>query len=198
MSTALVPVADDDEFGDASFLDNFDVDAAVAAARTPAMEEKPAKRAKLSPDNHNRNNDCLEDSLQKHFGFSHFRPGQKEAIQAILDGQDVAIFWATGAGKSICYQLPALLSNRVTVVISPLISLMQDQVHKLNGLSEHNLATYLGSSQADPMEEMRALQGKYSLIYVTPEKLVSSAGFLDQLANLNLALIAVDESHCIR
>jgi ATP-dependent DNA helicase RecQ/Werner syndrome ATP-dependent helicase len=198
MSTALEPVADDDEFGDASFLDNFDVDAAVAAARAPTMEEKPAKRAKVSPDNHNRNNDCLEDSLQHHFGFSHFRPGQKEAIQAILDGQDVAIFWATGAGKSICYQLPALLSNRVTVVISPLISLMQDQVHKLNGLSEHNLATYLGSAQADPVEETRALQGKYSLIYVTPEKLVSSAGFLDRLANLDLALIAVDESHCIR
>ena len=116
----------------------------------------------------------------------------------MLEGRDVAIFWATGSGKSICYQLPALYSNRVSLVISPLISLMQDQVHKLNGLSEHNVATYLGSAQMDPNEETKALRGDYPLVYVTPEKLVS-AGFLDRLSQqVDLCLIAVDESHCVR
>jgi ATP-dependent DNA helicase RecQ len=95
-----------------------------------------------------------------------------------------------------------LHTKRPALVISPLISLMQDQVHKLNGLSDtdggtKNLATYLGSGQLDPMEETRALRGEYLLVYITPEKLLSN-GFLDRLARLNLCVIAVDESHCVR
>jgi superfamily II DNA helicase RecQ len=183
----------DDEFGDDSFLNDFDVDAAVSAARGGATQESSAKRPKVAPET----NFKLEETLQEYFGFSNFRPGQKAAIQAVLSGQDVAVFWATGAGKSICYQIPALYRKKITLVVSPLISLMQDQVHKLNGLSEANVATYLGSGQPDPMEETNAMASRYSLIYVTPEKLLS-VGFLDRVANLDICLIAVDESHCVR
>jgi ATP-dependent DNA helicase RecQ len=188
---------DNDEFGDASFLADFDVDAAVAAARpsTTSTPCPPAKRPKVSPEPPSFPG--LETSLQRHFGFPKFRSGQQQAVEAALQGRDVAIFWATGAGKSICYQLPALHLQKVAVVISPLISLMQDQVHKMNGLSERNVATYLGSAQMDPQEEQRAMRGEYLLIYVTPEKL-QSQGVLDRLAKLDLCLIAVDESHCVR
>ena len=183
----------EDEFGDDSFLDDFDVDAAVSAARGGETPEPSAKRSRVSPDTSTK----LEETLQEYFGFSNFRPGQKAAIQAVLSGQDVAVFWATGSGKSICYQIPALYRKQITLVVSPLISLMQDQVHKLNGLSEANVATYLGSGQPDPMEETNAMASRYSLIYVTPEKLLS-AGFLDRVASLDICLIAVDESHCVR
>jgi ATP-dependent helicase YprA (DUF1998 family) len=183
----------DDEFGDDSFLNDFDVDAAVSAARGGETPEPSSKRPKVSPDTSTK----LEETLQEYFGFSDFRHGQKAAIQAVLSGQDVAVFWATGSGKSICYQIPALYRKEITLVVSPLISLMQDQVHKLNGLSEANVATYLGSGQPDPMEETNAMAGRYSLIYVTPEKLLS-VGFLDRVANLDICLIAVDESHCVR
>ena len=193
---------DNDEFGDASFLENFDADAVIAAHIS--VDEKPSKKARvsLSPEKHNKTRtspptEILEECLGKNFGFSSFRPGQEQAVRAILDGRDVAIFWATGSGKSICYQLPALYSGRVSLVISPLISLMQDQVHKLNGLSERNVATYLGSAQTDSYEETKALRGEYPLVYVTPEKLMAN-GFLDRLSTVDLCLIAVDESHCVR
>ena len=206
----------DDEFGDASFLDDFDVDAAVAAATSPPVPPPapPAKRAKVSPEHpistaaprdSNRNKyessskfSSLENCLQQYFGYSEFRPGQKHVIECILQGQDVAVFWATGSGKSMCYQLPALyFDGQVALVVSPLISLMQDQVHKLNTLSERNIATFLGSAQHDSRAESKALAGEYPLVYVTPEKLMAS-GFIDQLSRLNLCLIAIDESHCVR
>ena len=119
-------------------------------------------------------------------------------MKHILNGEDVAVFWATGSGKSLCYQIPALHTQQIAVIVSPLISLMQDQVHKLNGSNGTKpIATYLGSGQLDPMEESRALKGEYTFIYVTPEKLLSGR-ILDRLAQLDLCLIAIDESHCVR
>jgi superfamily II DNA helicase RecQ len=189
---------DNDEFGgdDPSFLNDFDVDAAVSAARGGATQASSSanKRPKVV---FQETNFKLEETLEEYFGFSNFRPGQKAAIQAVLSGQDVAVFWATGAGKSICYQIPALCTKNITLVVSPLISLMQDQVHRLNGLSEANVATYLGSGQPDPMEETNAMASLYSLIYVTPKKLLSD-GFMDRVADLDICLIALDESHCVR
>jgi len=205
---------DGDEFGDASFLEDFDIDAAVAGAiNNESLSIKtsappPAKRAKVSPENSreqrvlqpntiNTSKEELEDCLRRYYGYSSFKSGQLSAIQAVLRGEDVTVFWATGSGKSLCYQIPALYSKKVAVVISPLISLMQDQVQRLNGLSNEKLATYLGSAQVDGMEEARALRGEYPLVYITPEKLMTS-GFLDRLANnLNLCCVAVDEAHCV-
>ena len=95
------------------------------------------------------------------------------------------------------YQIPPLLlRNKVAIVISPLISLMQDQVQRLNGLCDTPLATYLGSSQTDASEQSRALNGEYRLVYITPEKLMTD-GFLDSLAKLDLCCVAVDEAHCV-
>jgi superfamily II DNA helicase RecQ len=147
----------------------------------------------------------LEDCLQHYFGFSKFRAGQHQVIDALVHHQkDAAVFWATGSGKSLCFQIPPLYLNKVAIVVSPLISLMQDQVRKLNGLlpnDANRLATYLGSGQMDPQEEQKALNGDYRLVYVTPEKLVSG-NFLKSLAYLQqtkqaLCLFAIDESHCV-
>ena len=193
----------DEGYGDDSFLIDFDVDAVVDAARKDKpmnmnTPELSAKRPKISPEIPARGAGTLEETLQTHLGFSTFRPGQKEVIEAILRGQDVAVFWATGSGKSICYQIPALYTRQTAFVISPLISLMQDQVHKINGKSEiADIATYLGSGQLDKSQEEKAMRGEYLLVYLTPEKLLST-GFLDRMAKLNPCLIAVDESHCVR
>ena len=149
----------------------------------------------------------LKETLSKFFGYPDFRPGQMEIVQAALKGQDVAVFMATGSGKSICYQIPALHNETITFVVSPLISLMQDQVHKLNGLffdgnnEVDNLATFLGSGQFDVTQERKALNGAFRLVYITPEKLLS-AGFLDRLLTLHtskrkIGLIAIDEAHCV-
>ena len=144
---------------------------------------------------------ALKQTLQKYFGYSNFRSGQLEVIQASLAQRDVGVFWATGSGKSLCYQIPALHTGHIAVVVSPLISLMEDQVHKLNGLSEQPLATFLGSGQVDASMEERAMDGEFPLVYVTPEKMLSM-NFLDRLAHLHkhknrLSVIAIDESHCV-
>ena len=145
---------------------------------------------------------ALEKTLHRHYGHSSFRRGQLEVIQAVLEKRDAAVFWATGSGKSLCYQIPALhTDNKTAIVVSPLISLMQDQVAKLNGQGDRQLATFLGSGQPDPTQETKALRGEFPLVYVTPEKLLSN-GFLEQLADLHskrgaLSLFAVDESHCV-
>jgi hypothetical protein len=197
---------DNDEFGDSSFLADIDVDQLVENNRreSSAAEENasPNKRPKLQAVSAKSSIDdsALLQTLKDTFGYSAFRHGQAEVIHALLNKRDVAVFWATGQGKSLCYQIPALHGNQTAIVVSPLISLMQDQVHKLNGLSDKPVATFLGSGQLDPGEERRALQGAYNLIYITPEKLAAS-GFLNQLAQLHaskpIALFAVDEAHCV-
>lgn len=141
--------------------------------------------------------------LKDYFGHESFKPGQLEVVRAALAGRDVAVFWATGAGKSLCYQLPALQTGKTAIVVSPLISLMQDQVIKFNatiGAAEGgHRACFLGSAQADKEVEHRAARGEYRVVYMTPEKLTS--GFLGRLTSLHadrrLALLAVDEAHCI-
>ena len=114
------------------------------------------------------------EALRQFFGYSGFRPGQEELIDAILAGRDVLGVMPTGGGKSLCYQIPALLLPGVTLVISPLISLMKDQVAALN--REGVAAAYLNSSLSPTQQRLvcqRALQGAYRLLYVAPERLES-------------------------
>lgn len=135
--------------------------------------------------------------LQKDFGFAAFKEGQKAIIEAIIRGRDVLAVMPTGAGKTLCFQVPALALAGTTVVISPLISLMKDQVDSLSVMGVE--AAFINSSL--PPEEMRRIMAKtrlgaFKLIYVSPERLELDS-FRDLLAKLDIALVAVDEAHCI-
>ena len=141
--------------------------------------------------------DRLADALKKHFGHDAFRPMQREIIDGVIEGRDTFVIMPTGGGKSLCYQLPALVSAGVTVVISPLIALMQDQVAQLkqNGIRATLLNSTLDRDEAWDRER-RALQGEYDLIYLAPERLMSTSGSR-LLRELNVARFAIDEAHCI-
>lgn len=198
-----------DDFDDN--LADFDLEGAIAAAKPHAKPDGKEEIKQESPRNqsssnsvcHNYSDSACVGTLQKHFGYSSFRSGQLEVIQNILQGRDCEVFWATGSGKSLCYQIPALLTGKTVVVVSPLISLMVDQVKNLNntvGAGEQDLACFLGSQQNNPHIELQALQGHFRLVYVTPEKL-ESGSFLSRLADLHaskgLCMLAVDEAHCV-
>ena len=138
-----------------------------------------------------------QEALKKYFGYDSFRPMQAEIVQTVYDRRDCLVLMPTGGGKSICYQIPAVTTEGITVVVSPLISLMKDQVEalKANGIP----AAFLNSSQSyseSQAIENQLFEKKLKLIYVSPEKAVSQS-FLPLLKNLNISLIAVDEAHCI-
>jgi len=136
-------------------------------------------------------------TLRSTFGYSAFRPYQREIIQSIMAGRDVLALLPTGGGKSLCYQIPALLLDGLTVVVSPLIALMKDQVDRLQSLGI--AATYINSS-LDSSEirerQMAVARGEVKLLYVAPERLMAG-GFIRRLARLQVALVAIDEAHCI-
>ena len=135
--------------------------------------------------------------LKKYFGYDSFRQGQESLIDSILNGQDVLGIMPTGAGKSICYQVPALLLPGITLVISPLISLMKDQVRGLNQAGIH--AAYINSSLTENQISMaltNAGKGQYKIIYVAPERL-ETYSFLEFVLNAPISMITVDEAHCI-
>lgn len=137
------------------------------------------------------------DILKTYFGYDSFRKGQEEIIGAILSERDALAIMPTGAGKSICYQVPALLLSGITLVISPLISLMQDQVKSLNEAGIH--AAFINSSLTE-IQISRALKlaanGTYKIIYVAPERL-ESAGFMQFASGAEISMVTVDEAHCI-
>lgn len=136
-------------------------------------------------------------TLKTYFGYDTFRSGQEEIIDQLLSGRDVLAVMPTGAGKSLCYQLPALLMPGTTIVVSPLISLMMDQVKALNEAGVH--AAYINSSLSEG-QTARALElaraGRYKLIYVAPERL-ETPRFLDFACHAQISMITVDEAHCI-
>ena len=143
----------------------------------------------------------LSRSLQTFFGYGEFRPQQEEAVSTALEGRDVLVVMPTGAGKSLCFQLPAALSEGVTLVVSPLIALMRDQVDALNRRPEFaqlgcGCLTSLQSldEQNDLLRAMRA--GRLKLVYVAPERFRSGA-FMDALRSVKIARFVVDEAHCI-
>lgn len=135
--------------------------------------------------------------LKKYYGYTEFRPGQAEIVASLQAGRDTVAIMPTGAGKSLCYQLPALLLPGVAIVISPLISLMKDQVDALDSLGIP--ATYINSSLTASQVNERILNAgcnRYRLLYVAPERLESEQ-FQAAVARLDIALVAVDEAHCI-
>lgn len=135
--------------------------------------------------------------LKTYFGYDAFRKGQEDIVEAILAGRDALAIMPTGAGKSICYQVPALLLPGITLVISPLISLMQDQVKSLNAVGIH--AAYINSSLTETQISKAlslAMKGTYKIIYVAPERL-ESAGFMNFALNGTISMVTVDEAHCI-
>jgi ATP-dependent DNA helicase RecQ len=136
-------------------------------------------------------------ALKRYFGYESFRAGQRQAIEAILSGRDTLAIMPTGAGKSLCYQVPSLLFEGLTIVISPLIALMHDQVAALEaaGVPSAYLNSSLSSDeQRDVMDRVRA--GEVVLLYCAPERL-SRRDFRDLAASLDIALVAVDEAHCV-
>jgi ATP-dependent DNA helicase RecQ len=137
------------------------------------------------------------DVLAARFGFGSFRPGQEEVVEALLAGRSALAVFPTGAGKSLCYQLPALLLDGVTVVVSPLIALMKDQIDFLvgRGVDAARLDSSLGTDELRDVSA-RLRQGSVKLLYVSPERF-NNERFLAQLAQTRIALFAVDEAHCI-
>ena len=138
-----------------------------------------------------------QEVLKKYFGYDSFRPGQDTLVEGILSGRDALGIMPTGAGKSLCYQIPALLMDGITLVISPLISLMKDQVTTLNQAGIH--AAFLNSSLT-PGQYRKALsrmvQGRYRIVYVAPERLLTES-FLEAAGQISISMVSVDEAHCI-
>ncbi|KAG5512705.1 hypothetical protein RHGRI_038886 [Rhododendron griersonianum] len=158
----------------------------------------PLPRRRLQPSAFSLDGEAnkMEFALKKFFGFSTFRPYQKEIIETILEGKDSLVVMATGSGKSFCYQVPPLIVKKTAVVISPLLSLMQDQVMALRqrGIK----AEHLSSAQTDSSVQRRAESGQFDILYMTPEKACSiSNSFWSNLLDRGICLLAVDEAHCI-
>ncbi|ADB49258.1 RecQ family ATP-dependent DNA helicase [Conexibacter woesei] len=138
------------------------------------------------------------EALHRHFGFDDFRPGQAAAVGAALDGRDALVVMPTGAGKSLCYQLPALVRDDLTLVVSPLVSLMQDQVESLARIAPGSVAL-LNSQQSAAENRValaRAVSGDLRLLYVAPERF-ASPGFVAQIERARIGLFVVDEAHCV-
>lgn len=135
--------------------------------------------------------------LEKYFGYKEFRPGQEEIINSILNKKDIVAIMPTGGGKSLCYQIPALILEGITIVVSPLISLMKDQVDALNSMNIKS--TYINSSLSDNEinEKINNIcKNRYEIIYVAPERL-DNYDFINLMKRINISQIAVDEAHCI-
>src|SRR4051794_9154667 len=138
-------------------------------------------------------------ALTSYFGFEGFRRGQREAVEAALAGRDVLVVMPTGSGKSLCYQLPALMREDLTIVVSPLVALMQDQVDALRARGLGGQVALVNAQQdgaANAEAVARACAGEVSLLYVAPERF-SSPGFVDRIGRAPIGLFVVDEAHCV-
>ena len=137
--------------------------------------------------------------LKHQFGYDSFRMNQEAAIETVLQKKDCVVLMPTGGGKSLCYQIPALMLDGLTLVVSPLIALMKDQVDALrnNGVEAAFLnSTQSGQQQAEVFRLIR--EGKLKLLYVAPERLLQSGDqFIDYLKTIKISLFAIDEAHCI-
>jgi ATP-dependent DNA helicase RecQ len=138
------------------------------------------------------------DALRTHFGFDDFRPGQADAVDAALADRDTLVVMPTGSGKSLCYQLPALMRDDLTIVVAPLVSLMQDQVDQLCRIAPERVALVNAQQSAgeNRMVMERAAAGELRLLYVAPERFASPA-FIEQVEGVRIGLFVVDEAHCV-
>jgi len=140
----------------------------------------------------------VDGALTELFGFPGFRPGQREAVEAARAGRDVLVVMPTGSGKSLCYQLPALMRTDLTLVVSPLVSLMQDQVEALHAIAPGRVALVNAQQDArtNRLAVEQAISGQVRLLYVAPERF-ASPGFLERIRHAELGLFVVDEAHCV-
>ncbi|MCC6818606.1 MAG: DEAD/DEAH box helicase, partial [Bacteroidia bacterium] len=138
-----------------------------------------------------------EDILKQYFGYDNFRPLQKDIVLNILDQKDTIALLPTGGGKSICFQVPALMLNGLCLVVTPLVALMKDQVENLKSKDIKALALFGGMSRKELEFEMEnCVNGKYKFLYVSPERLLSK-NFISYAVNMKFSFIAIDEAHCI-
>ncbi|MCW2953400.1 MAG: ATP-dependent helicase, RecQ family [Conexibacter sp.] len=160
-----------------------------AATAPPPSTRPPVARAPLT--------DVTPEGLLAQFGLSTFRPGQRDAVQAALDGRDALVVMPTGGGKSLCYQLPALAGEDLTVVVSPLIALMRDQCARLTDLGHPAVMLASGGDGEENRAALEAIRGgRATVCFVAPERFASPA-FRDALARRAIALFVVDEAHCV-
>src|SRR6201991_2872286 len=140
----------------------------------------------------------VDGALHELFGFPGFRPGQREAVEAARAGRDVLVVMPTGSGKSLCYQLPALMRTDLTLVVSPLVSLMQDQVQALDRVAPGRVAMINAQQDAGANRRAveRAVSGHVRVLYVAPERF-ASPGFLERIRQARIGLFVVDEAHCV-
>ena len=142
----------------------------------------------------------LHEALKKYFGFSNFKGLQEPVIKSIIEGKDTFVIMPTGGGKSLCYQLPALVKEGTAIVVSPLIALMKNQVDAIRGISdEHGIAHVLNSSlnKTEVTQVKNDIEkGVTKLLYVAPESLMKEE-YIDFLKNQNISFVAIDEAHCI-
>lgn len=142
----------------------------------------------------------LKQSLQEHFGFEAFKGEQEKIIKSILSGNDTFVIMPTGGGKSLCYQLPALLSEGVALIVSPLIALMKNQVDLIRGYSSKDHVAHFLNSTLSKAQQKKVksdlLSGYTKMLYVAPETLTKQEN-IDFFSDINISFIAVDEAHCI-
>src|SRR6187431_2038141 len=163
---------------------------ASAKKTVKATNGKPATKKKFD----------LHEALQEHFGFDKFKGNQEKIIENLLAGKDTFVIMPTGGGKSLCYQLPAILSEGVAIIVSPLIALMKNQVDLVRGYSSNDdVAHFLNSSLSKKQINLvrsDLLAGKTKMLYVAPETLTKQEN-LDFFGDLKISFFAVDEAHCI-
>lgn len=142
----------------------------------------------------------LSKELKKHFGFSKFKGHQEIIIKELLEGKDIFVLMPTGGGKSLCYQLPALISEGTAIVVSPLIALMKNQVDAVNALSTKKGVAHVLNSSLNKTQTKQVFDditaGKTKLLYVAPESLIKE-DYMEFLRDVKISFVAIDEAHCI-